>query len=60
MSGEASAPARTDTARCPDGDSAETGQFLDCPHGLCVDPAGSIYVTEVPDTPDRVIKFERL
>ncbi len=36
------------------------GQFIDCPHGLCVDPAGSIYVTEVPDTSDRITKFERL
>jgi len=36
----------------------EPGQFLDCPHGLCVDPAGSIYVTEVPATPDRIHKFE--
>ena len=36
------------------------GQFLDCPHGLCVDAGGSIYVTEVPDTPDRITKFERM
>jgi len=26
---------------------SEPGQFLDCPHGLCLDSAGSIYVTEV-------------
>jgi sugar lactone lactonase YvrE len=36
------------------------GQFLDCPHGLCVDSRGSIYVTEVPRTSDRVLKFERV
>jgi sugar lactone lactonase YvrE len=39
---------------------SEPGQFLDCPHGLCLDTAGNIYVTEVPDTPDRITKFERV
>ena len=38
----------------------EPGQFLDCPHGLCVDASGSICVTEVPDTPDRITRFERV
>jgi sugar lactone lactonase YvrE len=39
---------------------SEPGQFLDCPHGLCVDSHGNIYVTEVPRTSDRVLKFERI
>lgn len=39
---------------------SEPGQFLGCPHGLCLDPRGDIYVTEVPDTPDRITKFERV
>jgi sugar lactone lactonase YvrE len=38
---------------------ADPGQFLDCPHGLCVDSSGSITVTEVPDAPDRITRFER-
>jgi sugar lactone lactonase YvrE len=39
---------------------SKPGQFLDCPHGMCLDSAGSIYVTEVPDTPNRIQKFERV
>jgi hypothetical protein len=38
----------------------ENGQFCDCPHAISVDSHGNIYVAEVPFTPDRVHKFERL
>jgi hypothetical protein len=39
---------------------SDPGQFLECPHGLCLDPWGSIYITEVPNAPNRIQKFERV
>ena len=36
------------------------GQFISCPHAICVDSQGSIYVAEVPTHPDRIQKFERV
>ena len=36
------------------------GQFATCPHAICVDSQGSIYVAEVPAEPDRIQKFERV
>jgi hypothetical protein len=32
------------------------GEFLDCPHSLCVSPAGDIYVSEVI-TQNRLQKY---
>ena len=40
------------------GDGA--GQYVDYPHGICVDSRGDIYVTEVPFQPDRLQKFARI
>lgn len=34
-------------------------QYVDHPHGICVDSHGDIYVTEVPWQPDRIQKFTR-
>ena len=39
---------------------SEPGQFVDCPHSICVDSHGDIYTAEVPFNPDRVHKFERI
>ena len=36
------------------------GQYVDHPHGICVDSRGDIYVTEVPWQPDRLQKFTRV
>jgi sugar lactone lactonase YvrE len=36
-----------------------SGQFLDFPHGICVDSHGDIYVAEVPYQSDRLQKFTR-
>jgi len=36
------------------------GQFATCPHAICVDSQGSIYVAEVPTQPNRLQKFERI
>ena len=38
----------------------EPGQFAGCPHAICADSAGDIYVTEVPFIEDRLQKFERI
>ena len=39
---------------------SEPGQFVDCPHAICADSRGDIYVTEVPFHPNRIQKFERI
>jgi hypothetical protein len=39
---------------------SESGQFQDCPHAICADSWGDIYVTEVPFQPNRIQKFERV
>ncbi|MCZ6636478.1 MAG: peptidyl-alpha-hydroxyglycine alpha-amidating lyase family protein [bacterium] len=36
------------------------GQFIDAPHGICVDSHGDIYITEVPWQPNRLQKFTRI
>jgi sugar lactone lactonase YvrE len=39
---------------------SHAGQFLECPHSLCGDRDGNLYVTEVPWAPGRITKFERV
>ena len=36
------------------------GQFVDAPHGIWVDSRGAVYTCEVPFTPNRLTKYERL
>ncbi len=36
------------------------GQIIDHPHGIWVDSHGDIYMCEVPFTPNRLTKYERL
>ena len=38
----------------------EPGQMVDHPHGIWVDSRGDIYMCEVPFTPNRLTKYERL
>lgn len=36
------------------------GQIVDAPHGIWIDSHGDIYMCEVPWTPNRITKFERV
>lgn len=38
----------------------EPGQIVDAPHGIWVDSRGDIYMCEVPWTPNRLTKYERV
>ena len=38
----------------------EPGQFAQCPHSVCVDSRGDLYVSEVPFVNSRLQKFERV
>ena len=36
------------------------GQMVDHPHGIWVDSRGDIYMCEVPFTPNRLTKYQRI
>lgn len=47
-------------ARIEGGEGNAPGQYVDHPHGICVDSNGDVYISEVPFSPDRIQKFTRV
>lgn len=43
-----------------DEEGAAPGQMIDHPHSIWVDSRGDIYMCEVPFTPNRITKYERI